>query len=315
MSELNFVVDQTAIQTIQKLEISANFEETKAALKEMLMPYKGMIVSEDGISAAKQDRAKIRKVSQSIDDYRKTIKRNYSEPLKKFEEKCKELTGICDEAVTNLDSQVKEYEAKAKAQKILSLQTYYDEHPKNNPEYMDFERVCNQKWTNSTYSVETAKSEIDAYIEKVDTEVEFIRGLDDDFTVALLHAYKNGKPLTECVRMAKEMREAAEYKAQQEQKRREAEAERQRIASEAREAAMREAEIQRQQQSLRVEPVIEEPVIEEPPVAETFEPQEGTTVGEEIHTVKIWVQGTREQLAQLSTIFHSIGIMYGAIRE
>ena len=106
MAELNFIVDQTALEVIRNTQLSANFAEMKEALTEFIEPYTHVIVSEDGIAEAKADRAKINSVAKHIDDYRKLVKKVYTEPLKLFEDKCKELTSICDKGKVNIDEQL-----------------------------------------------------------------------------------------------------------------------------------------------------------------------------------------------------------------
>ena len=87
MAELNFVVDQTALDTIKNTQLSANFAEMKEALTEFIEPYAQLIVNEDAITEAKADRAKINAVAKHVDDYRKLVKKVYTEPLKQFEDK------------------------------------------------------------------------------------------------------------------------------------------------------------------------------------------------------------------------------------
>ena len=153
MAELVFDIDNTSLETVRQLVINANFDEMEAALKEMIAPYANMVVTEDTMSQAKADRAKINKVSASIDDRRKMVKKIYSEPLKAFEEKCKRLTAVCDSGSHNLDVQIKEYEARSKAEKLRSLQDYFDAHEKHFPEFSVFEQCVNAKWTNATYPI------------------------------------------------------------------------------------------------------------------------------------------------------------------
>ena len=53
MSEINFQIDNNALQTIQNTKLSANFEEMEVALTEFIEPYTKVIVSEDAIGIAK----------------------------------------------------------------------------------------------------------------------------------------------------------------------------------------------------------------------------------------------------------------------
>ena len=110
MSEFSFEVRQDALDLVRSADIQANFDECKAALNEMMGPYKSLVIMEADLPQAKADRARIRRVAARIDEARKEVKRVYSEPLKQFEDKCKELTAICAEADSNIDTQVKAFE-------------------------------------------------------------------------------------------------------------------------------------------------------------------------------------------------------------
>lgn len=192
MPELSFVVDQTALETVKNTVISANFDEMKAALTEFVKPYESVIVTEDAISTAKSDRAKLRSIANHIDSYRKSVKNIYSEPLKQFEAKCKELTGIIDNGVANLDGQVKEYEQKRKEEKIFLLRDYFDNSVKNmkHPAYAEWDRVFNPKWENVTYKVEDAHKDIDIFCLNVDRDVDQIISLSSEFQLPLLEEYR-----------------------------------------------------------------------------------------------------------------------------
>ena len=118
MREISFEVKQDGLSLIQHTQIEANFDEVKAALTEMVEPYKTMVVTEDGIAAAKADRAKLRKIATRIEEVRKTVKKAYQEPLTAFENKCKELVSVITDGSDNLDKQVKQYEEKTADEKI-----------------------------------------------------------------------------------------------------------------------------------------------------------------------------------------------------
>ena len=312
MAELNFIVDQAALDIIRNTPITANFDEMKTALIELTAPYKGMIVSEDAISSAKADRAKIRKAESGIDEYRKRIKRVYNEQFSEFEDKCKELTGICKEASDNLDTQIKQFEEEKKQVKLAELEAYYQSLDKKYPDYMDYNRVFNPKWGNATYKMETAKEEIESYVNSVDVNVAYVRSLNDEFEAVMLDALKQGKSVSEAMGISLRLKEQKEY---QERKKKEAEERARReaeIEARAREALERAAEAERQKYApipdVEGDEMIRRTILEpEAPVAQSG------YVDTEIHTVKLWVSGTKEQLAELSDLMHLAGVTYGSL--
>lgn len=209
MREILFEVDNYALDIVKNLQIRANFAETKAALEELTAPYKNLIVTADMVDVAKSDRAKIRKVENSIDEYRKTVKRMYSRPLAEFEEKCKELTSICKDASDNLDEQVKEFENAEKQKKIDTLEFFFQEQPKKHGDFISFMDVYDERWKNVTFSIDSAKEIICEAIKKTDTEVDIIKALNSPFEVTLLYEYKVCHDITKVLQQKAVLEEEA----------------------------------------------------------------------------------------------------------
>lgn len=305
---VDFVVEQEPLEQVKQLVLKANFEETKAALAEMVSPYQGMIVSPDAISNAKTDRAKIRKVSANIDSYRKSVKSIYEKPLKEFEAKCKELTGICDSAAGNLDAQIKRFEEEIKQAKLSEIQTYFSNIPKKHPEYADFNRIFDQRWLNSTFRIENAQELMTNFCKAVDSDVDAIKSLDSSAESFLLSEYMNGKTVSQIIAIDRQMKGAAEQKRRAEEERRIREEERKRMEAEiAAQSAQNHAETLPEQEGFNPTDVV-------PELRQTVVPKEEVPEETEgLHTVNLWVRGTREQLALLSRLFHEAGVEYGAL--
>lgn len=223
MQEVNFEVKQESLAIIQNTTIDANFDECKAALSQMMQPYQTLIVSEDGIADAKNDRARIRKVAGRIDDMRKAVKKAYNEPLSAFEGKCKELVSICDSGSANLDRQIKAFEERQKQEKLARLQQFYDGY--NAPEEKQFcpwETVVNPKWGNKGFTEDDAKAEIVTALAKTREDIELIRRMDAQDVPYLLDYYKGNLDVREVMRKATEIkarREAEEQRKRNEAKR------------------------------------------------------------------------------------------------
>ena len=197
MGEIRFTVDENALQVLSSTEIQANFAETKAALEEMVAPYKNVFVTSDTLRETKADIARIRKVEKSIDDYRKMVKKYVTVPLTVFEDKCKELKAVCTDAVTAMDSQVKEIEQKQKEAKIASMRQFFDEADKKYPDYVSFEQVYEDQWENKTCPVEKIQNDILAYIAQVERDIDIIKSLKSEDEAALLIRYSESTDLGE----------------------------------------------------------------------------------------------------------------------
>lgn len=219
MAELNFVVDQAALDTVKNTQLSANFAEMKEALTEFIEPYTQVIVSEDAISEAKADRAKINAVAKHIDDYRKLVKKVYTEPLKQFEDKCKELVSICDQGKNNIDKQLAEFEERRKEEKFVLLKAHFEaaRMSMDNPEYITSSLALHPKWENKTTSLEECQKYMDDAIAKVDTEIRTILNLHSQWETSLLDDYSKNHDLMSALDLNERLTEKARQVAERRQ--------------------------------------------------------------------------------------------------
>lgn len=290
-NEVNFEVAQEALAVVRNTEITANFDEVKAALTEMVAPYTKVIVTEDGIADAKKDRARIRKVADRIDEMRKTVKKAYTEPLTAFEAKCKELTAICAEGSSNLDAQVKAFEKREADEKLTKLREEYESYGQQETrEYCPWERIVNPKWGNKGFAFEAAVGEIHYALDETADNLLSIRTMGGEDTAYLLDYYKDCRDIGRVMRKAGELKEARERE------------ERRRVEEEARRARMEEARRIAEQAAAKAVEQREE--AEEP-----FETDE--KLREELVTVSFRVTCTKVQLAALGAFMKENGIRFG----
>ena len=214
--------------------IEANFDEVRAWLDENLAPYREMAVTSDTMSTAKQYRANIRKVRDRIDESRKEAKNAALSAYSAFEAKCKELTGLCDDAANAIDGQVKALEEAEASEKIDLLLSEYDAIADGEiQEYLPWGCINNPKWRNKSYSFDTACSEIRNAVDNCRNDLATIRSMGGDDTPYLLDVYRQTRNLSAVVKKAsdlKTMRQREEQRAREEALRRE-EKERERIAA------------------------------------------------------------------------------------
>lgn len=188
MEQVEFKVSQD-IQALIPKTIDANFAEISNWLTEVLEPYQNLAVTEETLASAKEIKAKINKVTRTIDDYRKTVKKQYMQPYTDFEEKCKKLTNMCLETSVKIDTQVKEITDKRKAEKIAELKAFFDMEAKSVKDYCTWEQCYNEKWGNFTYKVEDAQKEITDFAFETHQDVETIKELHSEFGISLLNEY------------------------------------------------------------------------------------------------------------------------------
>lgn len=294
MTEFRITTDLSALRS---QIIDANFAEVREWLDENLAPYRDMAVSADDLSTAKTYRANIRKVKERIEQSRKEAKAAALEAYSAFEAKCKELTGLCDEAANNIDTQVKAFEDAEKQAKIAELRADYDSHITEDLEpFCPWERVFNPKWENKGYSIDAAKEEIYECISRTENYLSAIRDMGGDDTPYLLDVYKQTHDMAAVVRKASELKTM-----------REREAARKREESE---RAAREAEL-----LAEASRASHTPVIEAPPQPPTVTNAAIGLEDSEMITVAFKVFCTKAQLTALGQYMKQNGIRYGRVTD
>lgn len=230
------------LQELRQHTIEANFEETKAWLTENLKPLRTMAVTAESMSQCKQYRAATRKIRDRIDESRKMAKAAALEAYSGFEAKCKELTALCDEAAGALDTQIKAMEEAAKQEKKKRLAAYFAQMIGDMAEWLTFDDCFNPKWLNATYAESTAQMDICAAIDRCRADLSAIRALHSEFETTLLDEYVRTRNISAVLvknetlsrmktaeeeRRRKDAEAAAKYAAVEESKRASDEAKRQ----------------------------------------------------------------------------------------
>ena len=257
-------METTEIRMITDLDkvipqsLDFNFEEVKTWLSENLAAYRNMVVTEDGIAAAKSDKTKIRKISSAISEQRIAVKKRYLEPYNAFEANMKELSGMCDEASKNIDDQLKKFEEQCKAQKRAELLDFYQ--ALNAPAWLTFERIENPRWMNVTFSMDEAQKEITEKVSAINADIESISGFDAEFADEMLLEYRKTLNVSGAIQRGNELRR---MKQERERRRAEQEAAEKARAAEREEAERRRAEAdiaaQRAREAAETEKQTEEP--------------------------------------------------------
>lgn len=301
----------TDLTPIKETVLTANFEEVESQLRELMAPYENLVLREEDVAEGKNVLARIRKVEKTIDDYRKSIKKDFTAPLAAFEEKCKALTAVCYESETNLSEQINKYAEQRKAEKLTALRTYFDDNVGEMKPYLRYEQIENSRWGNVTFSVDAAEAEIKQAIDMCAEGVNAIRSLGSEFEATLLTAYAKNHDLAAVMKMNSELaetkrREDARREAE-EARRREAEAARK--EAEEREKARQEAARAAAQAQAAKYKLDDEPA----PAQEAQETAIPNKPQEKVYTLAFRVHATRSQLMELRAAFDRIGITFEKI--
>ena len=135
--------------------IDWNFEELKAEITAAAQEYETSVYTDDTIKAAKADRAKLNKFVDALEGKRTEIRKKLLEPDELFGQQVKELTGIVQRAIKNIDGQVKDYEERQRKEKLDKVREFYEENIQDLAEYLPWERVMKPEYGNASKTMKS----------------------------------------------------------------------------------------------------------------------------------------------------------------
>ena len=225
METLEFVM-QTDLSTALPAVLEFNFEDLKKALAERMELYRGLVVTEDGIKAAKQDRADLNKLREAIEAKRKEVKKACMAPYTEFEGRVKELVQLVDAPIAAIDGQLKEYEEKRRAEKRAEIAAIYEETVGELKGILPFERLWRDEWYNTAWSMKKIREAIVAAEGKVASDLEVLSTVESEFAEAVRLKYLEALDLNAALAERARLQErAAKLREYEEQRLRAAEAE------------------------------------------------------------------------------------------
>lgn len=207
----------SSLETLPKT-IDFNFEELKVQLAESLELYRGLVVTEDGIKAAKEGRAKLNKLREALETKRKEVKKECMAPYTDFEGKVKELVGLIDQPIAAIDAQLKEYEEKHRSEKREAVLTIYEETVGELRSLLPFERLWQDAWYNTGVSMKKIRETIVAAEAKAASDLEVLATVESEFAEAVKLKYLEtldlSTALAERARLQAQAARLREYEAQ-----------------------------------------------------------------------------------------------------
>ena len=207
--------------------IDWNFEELKKEVAEKASEYLNLVYSDDQIKEAKKDRADLNNFKKALDKKRKEVKAQVMDPYKDFEVKIKELVGIVDKAVDNIDSQIKGYEEGLRQEKEKHCKEVFAEAIGDLDRVVPFEKVFRPGWLNKTTSEKSIREEIESFRDKVDSELKAIGADSSEFVFEMKEEYLKTFDLAAAMAVKQRLEDNKAKKALYEAERKRAEAEKQ----------------------------------------------------------------------------------------
>lgn len=203
--EFKLIAPDTFVKVIE-----FNYEDLQKWITEQVEKYQGLTYTDETIKNAKEDRAALNKFKERIDAARKDVKKRYLEPYNNFEEKVKNLLALIEEPTTAIDTQVKAYEEKKKAEKKTQIEEYFAAVIGDLSKFLTLEKIFNQKWLNASVSIKNVQTEIDQIIEKVKFDLQTIKNLKSEWELTLIDAYLNTLDIAAALREKTRLEERKE---------------------------------------------------------------------------------------------------------
>lgn len=169
--------------------IDFNFEELKDQLASSLELYTGLVVTEDSIKSAKEDRARLNKLREALETKRKEVKRECMAPYTDFEGKVKELVGLIDKPIAAIDEQLKGYEDKRRREKREAILAVYEETVGELRALLPFEKLWQDGWYNTGVSMKKIREAIVAAEAKAAADLEVLSTVESEFAEAVKLKY------------------------------------------------------------------------------------------------------------------------------
>lgn len=179
----------TDLETALPKTIDFNFEDLKAQLAESLTLYTGLVVTEDSIKPAKDDRAKLNKLREALENKRKEVKRECMAPYNDFEAKVKELVGLIDQPIAAIDGQLKAFEEKRRSEKRAAVQAVYEETVGELRALLSFSKLWRDEWYNTGVSMKKIREAIVAAEDKAASDLEVLSTVESEFAEAVRVKY------------------------------------------------------------------------------------------------------------------------------
>lgn len=278
-------------------KIDWNFEELRKEITVASQEYAASVYTDETIMAAKKDRAKLRKFIDAMNSERTRIRKKLLEPDEVFGAQIKELTGIIEKAIINIDDQVKDYERRQREEKTAKVRDFYEENINDLIEILPFEKVFRSEYANASTTMKSIKEEILTLIQKVDEGLAIINEVDSpyagDMKEVFLRTYDIGQAMAERNRLESAEQKRKEYEAEQARKRAEREA-----AVKTETARVISAGRSKQEELPKCNPAVKQ------------ESAKAETVEDPVYVIDFRVRATRAQLDSLKAFLKTNNIRY-----
>lgn len=241
MNEFNVTFEPAKIEVLDR----EKFEEQ---INSIAQANSNRLVTVESMADDKKTRAELRKLSKSLNDEKIRIKKEYNQPLTEFEVWFKKAVAVLDQAISQIDSGIKDIEAEQKAERkkvvhelLIELTTDTEVDSRIFESFVDdWSKASNfndikpkkQLIDSITYVIDGEKQKIAEYKANKDTISNFCFGNNVSDT-PYIRMLDSGKSVSEVMSAISEdvlfekQRKEAEEKRKEAEKQRQAELEKQ----------------------------------------------------------------------------------------
>lgn len=286
-----------------------NFEALKAELIPRLEKYNSLVVTEDSIKAAKDDKAQLNKLRKAIEEQRISIKKQYLEPYNVLEAQCKEVIALIDAPIQAIDKQIKVFAAAEEEQKYKVLEAYFTSL--NPPEWVEIADLLNPKWRNKGLKIEALQAEMEQKLQGLMVDLGKLSAMYADFPhlIAITDRFKQEKDFSKTAVYAVTLKHEWEKE--------------QRRLAEEEAARQKQAETANTPENVVNAPVSDStnsnviiPESEQNGITnDSGKPESIPATNEPILKGKFWVECSRSQLIALREFMKAQNIKFGVVKE
>lgn len=156
--------------------VKINFEDLKAEIEKVLADYTGLIVTEETLAGGKAAQKELASLRTKIDAYRKEKKKELEAPIKNFENQCKELIALIEQAEKPIKEGIKVFDdqkREEKRQKAMVIIAEVAENTGLNEKYRA-QLTCLDKYMNLTATEKAVREDVEtrAFALKVEQDRE-----------------------------------------------------------------------------------------------------------------------------------------------
>ena len=119
------------------------------------------------MKGARRDRAYLNGLKKEIEERRKAVKREYTKPLKEFEDGCKAVTALIDDAVAGIKGQIDAAEDARRQAAYAALSQHYEDAAPLLVPVVPYERIHEDQWLNKGFGEMKAYAAIDEKVSRV----------------------------------------------------------------------------------------------------------------------------------------------------